>query len=301
MGFLLMDKMNHRFRFRAIAWTLVFFLTQWFNLLWGEEFSLKPDALPLGRHSAIRTQRDIVFQEVDGEKVKADLYRPDSDAKLPAIVMIHGGVWMAGDKWNVIDHARELAEAGFVVMAINYRLAPKFKWPTQLIDCQRSLKWIQENQQEWNLDLDRIGVWGYSAGAQLALMLALDQAKDLPAIRACVAGGAPCDLTFIPEENKMLVAFLGGTRAEYPDRYIDASPVNRLTADDPPLFFFHGTSDLVVPFENSLTSHRKAVECGIQSEHMTVNDVGHLLAFLDRKARSRAIGFLQATLAVPSR
>ncbi len=293
---------NQHHRLRAIAANFALFSCLSLQLSLAVEVAPpQADASPPAQYSAIRSKRDIVFQEIDGEKVKADLYRPDSDAKLPTIVMIHGGAWMAGDKWNVIDHAREMAEAGFVVMAINYRLAPKSKWPTQLVDCQRSLRWIQENHQDWNIDLDRIGVWGYSAGAQLALMLALDQSKDLPTVRACVAGGAPCDLTFVPEQSTMLASFLGGTRAMFPDRYRNASPANLLTADDPPLFFFHGSSDLLVPIENSLTSHRKALECGIRSEHYLVSDVGHLIAFIDRKARLRAIEFLQANLAAPSR
>jgi acetyl esterase/lipase len=249
---------------------------------------------------AIRTQRDVVFHEVDGERIKADLYRPDNEQKLPTVVMIHGGAWMTGDKWHVIDHAREMAEAGFVVMAINYRLAPKFKWPTQLIDCQRSLRWIQENHQTWVMDLSRVGVWGYSAGAHLALMMALEQSAELPKVRACVAGGAPCDLTFVPEDSSTLTPFLGGTRARFPERYRDASPVRLLTADDPPLFFFHGSHDLLVPISNSLASHQKALECGIHSKHLSVNDVGHLITFVDRNARSQAIEFLKTNLPTPT-
>ncbi len=249
---------------------------------------------------AIRTQREVVFHQADDERIKADLYRPDTDDELPTIVMIHGGAWMTGDKWHVIDHAREMAEAGFVVMAINYRLAPKFKWPTQLLDCQESLRWIDENHQAWRIDRKRIGVWGYSAGAHLALMMALEQPKDLPEIRACVAGGAPCDLSFVPEDSLTLSPLFGGTRARFPERYRNASPVNLLTADDPPLFFFHGSNDLLVPFNNSLSSHQKAVECGIPSKHFCVHDVGHLIAFIDRDARRQAIDFLKANLQPPA-
>jgi triacylglycerol lipase len=257
------------------------------------ELTLSPAAI------AIRTQRDVVFHEDEGERIKADLYRPDSDDKLPTIVMIHGGAWMAGDKWHVIDHAREMAEAGFVVMAINYRLAPKFKWPTQLVDCQRSLDWIQENHLAWKMDLNRIGVWGYSAGAHLGLMMALQQSAKSPKVRACVAGGAPCDLTFVPEDSSTLVPFLGGTRARFPERYREASPIRLLTADDPPLFFFHGSNDLLVPISNSLASHQKALECGIHSRHLCIDDVGHLIAFVDRNARRQAIEFLKTNLATP--
>ncbi len=172
----------------------------------------------------IRIERNVAFHQVDGQKISADLYRPVGDEKLPGVVMIHGGGWVGGDKWNVVDHAAELAEAGFVVMAVNYRLSPAVKWPCHLEDCQKGLLWLVEHSLDWHVDTQRIGTWGYSAGAQLALLLALDPKPDLPKITACVAGGAPCDLSFVPEQSSMLASIFGGTREALPERYRDASP-----------------------------------------------------------------------------
>lgn len=245
----------------------------------------------------IRSQKNIVFQEIDGKQVQADLYRPDSDVELPIVVMIHGGAWMTGDKWNVVSHATEMAEAGFLVMAINYRLAPEFPWPAHQVDCQAALSWMAKHAQEWHGNLDRLGVWGYSAGGHLALMIALEQMPGLPEIKACVAGGPPCDLDFIPLKSRLFSSFLGGSREECPDRYRSASPIHLLTADDPPLFFFHGDQDIVVPIENSKKMHEKVVEIGIVNEYLEVPNLGHLMTFIDRKARIGAIAFLKKHLA----
>lgn len=247
--------------------------------------------------TSIRSERNVVFQTIGSQRVQADLYRPDSSEVLPVIIMIHGGAWIAGDKWNVIDHAIQMAEAGFVVMAINYRLAPAFPWPAQLTDCHAALAWMAEHHQEWHADIDRLGVWGYSAGAHLALMIALEPEAGLPRVRACVAGGPPCDMDFVPPKSRMLAAFLGGSREEFPDRYRSASPIHLLTSDDPPLFFFHGEDDFIVPIENSKKMLAKVVSLGIVNEYREVPKLGHLMTFVDRKSRLDAIEFLKKHLA----
>jgi acetyl esterase/lipase len=273
------------------------------GVLHGEETSepRKSVSVSSSNKGAIRSVKDVVFQEIAGEPIKADLYRPKSNEQLPTIIMIHGGAWMTGDKWNVIDHAIQMAESGFVVMAINYRLAPAHPWPAQREDCLAALQWISEHRKEWNADLERLGVWGYSAGGHLALMIALEQKSDLPAVRACVAGGPPCDLDFIPLKSQMLSAFLGGSREQYPERYREASPIHLLSPDDPPLYIFHGEEDSIVPIENSQKFHRKSLALGMANEYRTVSDLGHLMTFIDRPSRLEAIEFLKKHLAPASR
>ncbi len=268
------------------------------ELVFAEELSTALTSVSVSRpsKSAIRSEKNVLFQQVDGEQVLADLYRPNTNESLPTVVMIHGGAWIAGDKWNVIEPAIQMAEAGFVVMAINYRLAPAHRWPAQRDDCVAAIRWISEHRAEWNADADRLGVWGYSAGGHLALMIALQQSAELPRIRACVAGGPPCDLDFIPLKSQMLSGFLGGSREQFPERYRDASPIHLLSPDDPPLFFFHGDQDSIVPIENSLRMHEKTVALGITNVYRTVPDLGHLMTFIDRKSRIDAIEFLKKHL-----
>jgi len=245
---------------------------------------------------SIRSEMDIVFHEIQGQKIKADLYRPDTQENLPIVIMIHGGAWVSGDKWNVSDHASQMADAGFVVMAINYRLAPKNPWPAQLIDCQAAVQWMSDHHEQWHGNIESVGLWGYSAGAQLALMIALETKTGMPRIQACVAGGPPCDLEFVPPKSQLLSSFLGGSREEYPDRYREASPIHLLSSDDPPLFIFHGDQDLIVPIENSQRLQQKAVELGVVIEYREVPMLGHIMTFLDQNSRLEAIRFLKQHL-----
>ncbi len=83
---------------------------------------------------AIEEKKNLIYREVDGEQLAADIYRPKNSRGYPLVLLIHGGAWTAGDKWNLVLHARQIAQAGFVAVAINYRLAPKFKMRVQIDD-----------------------------------------------------------------------------------------------------------------------------------------------------------------------
>ncbi len=243
----------------------------------------------------IRTERDLEFLRVEGEVVRADLYRPDDDAIYPLVIMIHGGAWSAGDKWNLIDHARELAQAGFVALSINYRLAPKHQLPEQLADCRAALVWAAANADLWKADANRLCLWGYSAGAHLSAWMATTPRPGEPKIRCVVAGGAPCDFEFIPVDSVALVHVMGGTRQELPEFYREASPLHHASSNAPPFFFFHGTTDLLVPPTSSRRLYDKLRQLQVEAEYFTVEERGHLMTFLDGPARRRAIDFLRKT------
>jgi acetyl esterase/lipase len=241
----------------------------------------------------IRVQRNLEFRSVAGESVKADFYRPDDESLVPLVVMIHGGGWSAGDKWELQDHAREMAQAGFAAVTINYRLAPKHQMADQVDDCRQALRWASENAEEWGADSTRVCLWGYSAGAHLAALLATDPQPGDPKLCAVVAGGAPCEFSFIPSESSAIAHVMGGTRDEKPRAYENASPLTHASQDDSPFFFFHGTADLIVPQASSQYLHSKLCELNVESEYYAVEGRGHLLAFIDRTARRRAIDFLR--------
>ncbi|MFO1063964.1 MAG: alpha/beta hydrolase, partial [Pirellulales bacterium] len=100
-------------------------------VFWFASAAISSAADPISLKRPIRADKDVVFAEVKGQKLRADVYRPDDDKLRPAVMMIHGGAWSSGDKWNLSDHARELAQAGYVAVSINYRLAPQWKFPAQ--------------------------------------------------------------------------------------------------------------------------------------------------------------------------
>ncbi len=243
-----------------------------------------------------RSVRDAVYRRVDGERVTADVFRPANDENCPAVLLIHGGAWSSGDKWHVHDHARELAQEGYVAISINYRLAPLHKITEQIDDCRAALDWIDKGADKYHIDTKRIAVWGYSAGAHLACMLATQPDSNSPDIKAVIAGGAPCDFQNIPEDSRVLSLVMGGSRKELPQLYHDVSPLNFASAKCPPTMFFHGSTDLIVPPATSRRMYEALKSCGVETEYVTIEDKGHLTTFLDSTARRKAIEFLNKHL-----
>lgn len=248
----------------------------------------------LGR--PIRVERNLVYAEVNGRKLFVDVYRPDDETTVPGVLLIHGGAWSAGNKWNMRDHARELAQAGYAVAAINYRLAPDFKFPAQIDDCRSALAWLHAVAGQYRIDTQRLAVFGYSAGGHLAALLATDPVGDLPRVKVAVVGGAPCDLSFIPADSRVIAHVLGGTRSKLPLIYRQASPVTYASADDCPMFFFHGACDLIVPPDSSRVLCDRLEQLGVETIYYTVEKQGHLVTFLHPAARRAAIEFLNKHL-----
>jgi len=256
----------------------------------------------------IRVERSLAYSSSNDDsndtRLLADVYLPSKDGPHPTLLMIHGGAWFSGNKAHVAYHASYAAKHGYAVVAINYRLAPKYKFPAQVDDCRMALTWIQENSVKYQFDTQRVGVYGYSAGAHLASLVGLsqndpagkaDSDKSLR-IKAIVAGGAPCEFSWIPSDSKALAYWLGDSRDAAPETYLCASPTEFVDEDDPPMFLFHGTVDRIVPPQSPEKLKRKLDDAKVTSELHIVESASHIGAFLDSNAREQAIRFLDEHL-----
>jgi acetyl esterase/lipase len=124
-------------------------------------------------------ERDVKYG--DGAEQLADLYLLSNRKRNPAIIFIHGGGWISGDKSAYLGRAKKYALAGFNVIAINYTLARQddepTRWPKQLEDVQTAVRWVRKNAALFGIDPNRIAAGGDSSGGHLALFLgALDEA-----------------------------------------------------------------------------------------------------------------------------
>ncbi len=280
--------------FALISWL---FLT---GVTWSVE-----KANPVGTH---RVQRNVHFAEPDGVRLRADLYVPDGEGPFPGVLMIHGGGWMSGSKAQMLTQSRRLANLGYVVMSINYRLAPQHKFPAQIHDCKAAVRWMRRWAEEYHLDSTRIAAYGYSAGGHLACLLGTtDSSSGLEGVerpetelstrvQAVVAGGAPCDFRFVPPDAKLLAYWLHGTRRAQPAIYRQASPLPAADSEDPPAFFFHGERDWIVPPYCSQRMESRLSELGIETGYYICPGKGHVGAFLDGQAMAAAEAFLDRVL-----
>ena len=288
-------------------WPLVRFSCGMLALVaWSCELLAEEAATTIARRAALpyKVVRDVPYR-TDGEQPDrqvADIYLPHSESdhptRWPTILMVHGGAWFAGDKSQVALHASYAASRGYAVVAMNYRLAPKHKFPAQLDDCRRALAWLGENAPQFGFDDDCVFLYGYSAGANLACLLGMscERRSQGPPIRGVVAGGAPCEFQWIPDSAETLSYWLGGTRNELPQTYAAASPITFVDPTDPPVFLYHGEKDRLVPISSPRAMLSQLRKSGVKVSLHVVPNAGHMGAFLNRPSRERALDFLAECL-----
>lgn len=271
-----------------------------------------------GRRTGVLVSANERFCPGTGNAGLCDVYCPEtanSRSGRPAVIVVHGGSWISGDKWALGNYCRKLAEQGFVAVNINYRLAPIHKFPAQVDDVRSALLWAKENAERFNIDIDRLGLFGYSAGGHLSALVAslADESmqtrcaashwapsdkrwQQLPKIRAVCAGGPPCDFRSLPIDNTALAYFLGGSRRDKPETYEAASPAAHVSQGDPVTQLIHGESDLLVPVAESQRFHKLQRQAGIDSRIEVMPKQGHLITLLNPKTNLKVVQFFREVL-----
>jgi len=209
---------------------------------------------------------DIEYGNAKGIPLLLDIYIPEKPivTPMPAIVWIHGGSWRAGDKtWASAPHFKSLAEHGFLMVSINYRLSGVAKFPAQVEDCKCAVRWLRANAEKYNVDPDRISVWGCSYYGPADFVRMYQSAEEL-------FGSITETGPFAP-----VLEFLGGHLQEELDIYQAASPINHVTADDPPLLLVHGDSDQTVTFSHSEIMYEAYQQAGLEATLIKVTGAGH--------------------------
>ena len=221
------------------------------------------------RRRGVDVTRDIVYRRVAGTVLKLDVVAPAAEgANRPAIMQIHGGSWVMGDKgeqgWPLLSH---LAANGWVCFNLNYRLSPGATFPDHLIDLKAGLAWIREHAEQWDIDPNFIAVTGGSAGGHLAALMALtaNDPEYQPgfeeadtSLQAAVPIYGVYDFTsrlgttrlpfwYHRLERQIMKAF----RDEEPEKFRRASPIDRIHPDAPPFFVIHGDKDTLAPVEEA--------------------------------------------------
>ena len=245
----------------------------------------------------------IAYSNVDDHELLLDAYVPNTGGKYPAVLVIHGGAWRFGNRKGLSGYARLLVEKGFSCFAIDYRLAPKHKFPAQIEDCRAAVKWIRKNANKYKVDASKLGVIGYSAGGHLATLLGTTGEEpneqngnfDMR-IQAVVAGGAPTDFRWMPDRGKWAEYWMGGDLDSVPERFRLASSTAFVDAKDPPTFFFHGTKDTLVPPVWAGVCHIALKKAGVKSEMHRVRGADHVQAAKDEDALKKAFEFLVTEL-----
>lgn len=259
--------------------------------------------------------KDLEYAKVGEKSLTLDLFRPTRKpaGKLPVVVYVHGGAWWAGTKAE--NPALFLLGDGYAVVSINYRLSTEASYPAQLHDCKGAIRWLRANAEKYDLDPDRIGVWGASAGGHLVALLGTtgDNKKlegdvggnkeQSSAVQCVVDFFGPSDLTtrIMPKDaTKVSPVFMlmgGYTAQEKPDLYLSASPALLVAKHNPPFLIVHGDQDPVVPVTQSKFLHEALTKVGVDSELVVLKGAQHASGeFFTQTMRDRLTTFFDKQL-----
>lgn len=251
------------------------------------------------RREPIRFELDVPYAATDTVRQRLDLYLPKAPAteRLPVIVFIHGGGWRQGDKADGAGRLMPYVRGGdYAGVSVGYRLTSEATWPAQLHDCKAAIRWVRAHADRYGLDPERIGAWGRSAGAHLALMLGVTgDAPDLEGNLgphtgtssrvACVvnhfgvtdlsAGLGRKDAADRGGRDAPATLLLGGPLHDRPEEAKSASPVTHISPGDPPVLTAHGTADRTVPYSQAVRLDAALRQAGVPSELITIQDAGH--------------------------
>ena len=238
------------------------------------------------KNNKYRLHSNVEYGQTPTEKLLLDVFEPNENGTFPIAIYVHGGGWMGGDKANPDDAPalEMLKKAGFVSFSINYRLAPKYRWPACLNDVETAIRWVKANAKKYKGDPTKIVLMGYSAGGQLATFASTvvdesitvqavigyapltDFVQELPK-RGNILGSAQRGLLNRPQE--LTLESLGMLKA--------LSPINYIRPGLPPYLLVHGDADQSVPYEQSLLFQTKLRTNDVRCDLITIPGAPHRL------------------------
>lgn len=243
-----------------------------------------------------------------------DLIKPASATPVPAIVFVSGNGWRSIDRAALVPQLAPFAKAGYLVATIDYRIIGEATFPEPLRDVKTAIRFLRANAKMLNLDPERIGIWGNSAGGQLSAMVAttaenktFDNDKwpgHSSAVQAAVLWYPPTDLSRLPSDGRYVESAHLGVDVKDPanaDKVKAASPLAYVSAKSAPMLIVHGTADPVVPMAHSEWLHEAMVKAGAPATLLKVEGAGHsfgqvssqpevmarVLAFFDKHLKGR--------------
>ncbi len=259
---------------------------------------------------SVKLISNVVFSQVpmrgySNVALKMDILQPESPKALPAVLFVTGGGFINANKDNFVQQRLAMAEAGYVVASMEYRVAPTVLFPAPLEDVKSAVRYLRAQSGKFGIDGAHIAVFGASAGGYLAAFTGtsngdkqfdkgenLDQNSRVQAVidfyglsdLLRVGEGFPDDVvqkhtsasaTEAIWVNGTSVFNDGGPITRYPERAAAANPINYINSNTPPFLIMHGTKDTVVSPRQTEILHQALLQKGIDSTYYSVNNAQH--------------------------
>ncbi|MGO4145720.1 alpha/beta hydrolase fold domain-containing protein [Paenarthrobacter sp. YAF11_1] len=237
---------------------------------------------------AIRSNLDVEF----APGLMIDVVRPDTAEVLPAVIWLHGGGWRMQDRKARPDFAQYFAKDSFVMVSADYGLAPATRWPGQLLDVRKVIRFVREHAAEYGINPEAIALFGSSSGGHLAAMAGLTSHRALlpdeepseisPSVQAVVNGYGAADLLALAKDappwksgNSPEVDLLGGPVLERIHEARSASPALNVGSVAPPFLILHGQEDHLMPAAQSHLLYNALADSGFDVVLYEIAGFGH--------------------------
>jgi acetyl esterase/lipase len=250
-------------------------------------------------------ETDIEYSTVGDDHLQLNLARPKTGSgPFPAVLCIHGGGFRAGKRDSYDGLCLKLAGRGYVAATMTYRLAPKHQFPAAVHDTKAAVRWLRASAKKYNINPDKIGVTGGSAGGHLAQFLAVT--ANVPQFEgsggnpeqsssvACVVNVyGPSDFTKSygksVDAHEVLPLWFGGNLETKHDLHIQASPLYWVTPNAAPTLCIHGTEDKYVAHEQAVWLVDKLKAATVEAELLTLEGAGHGFKGADAEKADKAL------------
>lgn len=257
---------------------------------------MNPANIPMKQPSYAVSIQDLPYRVADGRTLRALVYRPQGEGLFPAMVCVHGGAWVSGDRTATQGL---VASCGIVVVAIDFRMAPRDPYPSSLVDINYATRWVKQHAAELSVDPGVVGGLGVSSGGHLILLSALrpfdtryataplaGAAEDVDARLAFVA---TCSGVLDPLARYRMAQQIGDRdMLSCHDAYFgseetmsEASPPLILArgepVDLPPVLFFQGARDARVPADTAERMAELYKAAGGEASAVVYPGMGHAL------------------------
>ncbi|MDX8336648.1 alpha/beta hydrolase [Candidatus Cetobacterium colombiensis] len=253
---------------------------------------------------------DITFYQPYGSlknifNLKLDLLKPNDDAVFPLVVFVTGGGFFLAPKYNYLQQRVALAEAGFIVASIEYRVIPQGKFPDALVDVKNAIRFLKANASKFGIDKEKVAIMGESAGGYLAALTATtnnceefeigENLNESSSVQAAIDIYGLSDLTKVGDDfskevqeahaspaspeailiNGLSLFSKGGSIEDNLDLAQKANPLNYVSENTPPFLLMHGDKDGLVSPSQTEILFEALLEKGVDAHRYIVKNANH--------------------------
>ncbi|WP_159888315.1 alpha/beta hydrolase [Paenibacillus puerhi] len=258
----------------------------------------------------MQTRFDVSYAMTMSETRVLDLWLPeDTQRNGAAILFIHGGAWIKGNKKQFQEVAEWFCQRGFVCASMKYRFSDQYNYPAAVEDARLAMQFLRSQASDLGFDPERLAAVGSSAGGYLAAMLALigleDELGHTEELQSRHtqpnAVALYCPVTTLHGGQDFVRDFMGVSEAEAPELYREASPVDRIQGGEPPFLIVQGDADTLTPLEEAVVFTRKLQAAGSHAELTILPGVGHGFGYgigteAQKAACEAILAFFESTL-----